>query len=250
MDTMRNQRLFHDVANKITQLIEQGVFSAGARLPGERDLADRFGVSRVTVREAEIALQALGRLEIKMGSGVYVSRKQPLDNGALPEISGFELIEARSLFESEAAALAAKNITHETLLKLEQLVNKMDDREDLDAAIEANRLFHLTIAEASKNRAVLHTVQSLWRMRLEVPAVRNTYETVASDDADCRAREHRNILDALKAHDPIAARNAMRQHFYRLLKAMLEATEQLELRQLQKRGAESRERFLRSALSG
>ncbi len=247
---MSDKRLFQGVANRITQLIEQGVFPPGTRLPGERDLAERFGVSRVTVREAEIALQAIGRIEIKMGSGVYVCDKQPQDSGTLPEISAFELTEARSLFESEAAALAAKNITDEALEKLAHLIAKMADRKDLEGATEADRLFHLTIAEASRNRAVLHTVKTLWRMRLEVPAVRSSYESVCVGDADFRVREHAEILDALKARDPAAARNAMRQHFYRLLEAMLEATERQELQELQKRVAESRERFLQRALGG
>ena len=69
---MAEKRLYHTVANKILELIDSGVFPPGSRLPGERDLAKKFGVSRVAVREAEIALQAKGRIEIKVGSGAYV----------------------------------------------------------------------------------------------------------------------------------------------------------------------------------
>ena len=108
---MGEKRLFHSVAEQITDLIKDGVFPVGARLPGERELAERFGVSRVTIREAEIALQAIGRIEIKTGSGVYVSDKPPGDDSQLPDVSAFELTEARSLFEAEAAALAAQNIS-------------------------------------------------------------------------------------------------------------------------------------------
>ena len=61
---MAEKRLYHTVANKILELIDSGVFPPGTRLPGERDLAEKFGVSRVAVREAEIALQAQGRLEL------------------------------------------------------------------------------------------------------------------------------------------------------------------------------------------
>jgi len=64
-----SSRLYHTVANQLLEMIDSGVFPPGSRLPGERELAKRFGVSRVSVREAEIALQAQGRVEIKVGSG-------------------------------------------------------------------------------------------------------------------------------------------------------------------------------------
>ena len=69
---MTEKRLYHSVADQIMKLIKDGAFPPGTRLPGERELAERFNVSRVTVREAEIALQALGFISIKTGSGVYV----------------------------------------------------------------------------------------------------------------------------------------------------------------------------------
>jgi DNA-binding FadR family transcriptional regulator len=247
---MSDRRLFHSVAEQISRLIERGVFPPGTRLPGERELAERFKVSRVTIREAEIALQAVGRIEIKMGSGVYVCEKQPQDLGSLPEVSAFELTEARSLFESEAAALAAPVISDETLAKLDELLERMAVSDDPVAATQADREFHQTIAEASNNRAVVHTIKTLWRMRAELPAVRETYASVCVGDADYRVTEHRAILDALRAHDPVAARQAMRQHFYRLIEAMLDATEQRELQELQKRVTESRARFLMSARIG
>ena len=95
-------RLYHSVANKIMDLIDRR-FSAGSRLPGERDLAEKFGVSRVAVREAEIALQAQGRLEIKVGSGVYVTEAAGEGANEVPKVGPFELTEARALFEAEAA---------------------------------------------------------------------------------------------------------------------------------------------------
>ena len=121
---MSQKRLFHTVADQILQLIADEGYGPGAKLPGERELAERFGVSRVTVREAEVALQAQGKLAIKTGSGVFVcSAPQPA--GALPAVSPFEVTEARSLFESEAAALAASVITDEALARLDYLVEAM-----------------------------------------------------------------------------------------------------------------------------
>src|SRR3954469_14615180 len=95
-------RLFQGIADQIVGLIREGVFPPGSRLPGERELAERFGVSRVTIREAEIALQAMGRVRIKTGAGVYVTEASAAAGHDLPDVSAFELTEARSLFESEA----------------------------------------------------------------------------------------------------------------------------------------------------
>lgn len=246
---MSEKRLFHSVAEQISDLIDEGAFPLGTRLPGERELAERFGVSRVTIREAEIALQAVGKIQIKTGSGVYVSEELPKDPGQLPDVSAFELTEARSLIESEAAALAAKVITAEALEDLQGLVSQMSAAND-DAATSADRAFHMTIAKASGNKAIVHTIETLWRMREELPKVKKTYGSVCEEDAESRMKEHQLILDALKAHDPDEARNAMRAHFFRLISAMLDATEQEALREVQQRAIESRERFLSNANIG
>ncbi len=244
---MSEMRLFHTVAEQISNLIDEGVFPPGVRLPGERELAEKFGVSRVTIREAEIALQAVGRIKIKTGSGVYVCEEQPQNMGDLPDVSAFELTEARSLFESEAAALAAQNISDTALDKLDDLIQKMSAPGLSDDAVQADNDFHLTIAEASGNRAIVHTIKTLWRMRSELPEVKSTYESVCVKDSDYRAQEHLDILDALKARDPSAARQAMRQHFHRLIEAMLDATEKKALEEVRQRSTESRERFMPSA---
>jgi DNA-binding FadR family transcriptional regulator len=215
-------------------------------LPGERELAERLGVSRVTIREAEIALQAVGRLEIKTGSGVYVSKSQPALDTALPKVSAFEVTEARLLVESEAAALAAHNITDEGIERLAELITRMHTT-DHDAANEADELFHQTIAEASKNAALVHTIKSLWRMREDIPEVKATYEAVCVDDAETRTNEHRAVFEALKNRDAAGARSAMREHFHRLINAMLDATERMALEEVQQRAIESRERFLVAA---
>lgn len=242
---MSRPRLFHGVTDQITQLIDDGVFGPGAKLPSERELAERFGVSRITVREAAVALQAAGRIVIKPGSGVYVADRKPVLDGSLPEVSAFELTEARSLFESEAAALAAPIITDQTLAKLDTLVRALG--QGGQAADDADREFHLTIAQATGNGAILHTLKTLWRMRSELPAVRSTHESVCDRDRASRVNEHAAVLDALKARDPVAARQAMRAHFNRLIEAMLDAAEAKAMRELRQQASESRERFLISA---
>lgn len=240
---MAGKRLFQSVAEQIAELIDEGAYPPGTRLPGERELAEKLGVSRVTIREAEIALQAVGRLEIKTGSGVYVSESQPAAKAALPEVSAFEVTEARLLIESEAAALAAHNITDEGVERLAALIEQMRSG-DHNASDEADELFHLTIAEASKNAALVHTVRSLWRMRKEIPEVKAAYEAVCVDDPESRTEEHRAVFEALKKRDATGARSAMRDHFHRLINAMLDATERMALEELRQRASESRERFM------
>ncbi|MDM7957542.1 FadR/GntR family transcriptional regulator [Blastomonas sp.] len=243
---MSEKRLFHSVAAQIGELIDEGTFPPGTRLPGERELAERFGVSRVTIREAEIALQAIGRIEIKTGSGVYVCPEQPRSSGILPGVGAFEVTEARLLIESEGAALAAKTISDADLGQLEGLLNQMASRDEA-ISTKADQEFHATIARASGNAAMVHVIETLWRMREELPEVKHMYESVCDADANIRAREHQDILDALKARDPARARDAMRSHFRRLIGAMLDVSEKRALEEMEQRITESRERFLSSA---
>ncbi|PTQ08281.1 GntR family transcriptional regulator [Sphingomonas oleivorans] len=249
---MADRRLFQDIAERIVSLINEGVFPPGSRLPGERELAERFGVSRVTIREAEIALQATGKIRIKTGAGVYVSEQAGSAEEQLPAVSAFELTEARSLFESEAAALAAPIISEEALGRLDHLLDQMasDGAGDDDRSTEADRDFHMAIASASGNRAIIHVIKMLWRLRMELPEVRNTHAAVCEHDGGARFDEHRQIVEALRSRDSQAARLAMRQHFNRLLQAMLDATEEREIRELRRKSAESRARFLMSAKLG
>ena len=242
-----DKRLYHAVADQIMQMINDGAFPPGSRLPGERELAERFDVSRVTVREAEIALQALGYLNIKTGSGVYVLDPSTPGNGALPEVSAFELTEARQLFESEAAALAARQIDDATLAKLEDLIQRIASADEDDAQL-ADREFHLAIAAASGNAAVRYVVETLWKMRTQIAEVREVHAAICSEeDAGERGSEHADILQALKDRDPAAARGSMKAHFIRLLGSMIDVTEEQALKELRDKASQSRERYLKTA---
>ncbi len=246
---MSGKRLFQSVAEQISELIDAGAFPPGTRLPGERELAERLNVSRVTIREAEIALQAIGRLEIKTGSGVYVSEAKQEGSAALPAASAFEVTEARLLVESETAALAAHNITDEAVEHLSGLIERMRHGDE-DEANSADEEFHRTIAEASNNAAMIHTVSTLWRMREEIPEVKKTHAAVCVNDSESRTAEHEAIFFALRDRDPSAARNAMREHFHRLIEAMLDATERMAMEELQAQASKSRERFAAASKIG
>lgn len=240
--------LYHTVAKAIGEQIDKGVYAPGNRLPGERHLAEEFNVSRVTIRQAIATLQALGHVIIRRGSGAWVLDAAQRQHGDLPSASAFEVTEARRLFEPEVAALAALNIDDETLERLADYMQAMTSQDPEDEAAEqADRDFHLAIAAATGNSAASHIVEMLWRMRTELPDVKEVYDAVCHEDASARGLEHADIFEALKARDPAEARVAMRRHFTRLLESMLSVTEEQALQEIRKRASESRQRFLRAA---
>jgi len=248
---MAEKRLYQKVASKILEMITSGSYPPGTRLPGERELADRFEVSRVVIREAEISLEARGHVEIKVGSGVYVRKLNSTKLDKLPEVSAFELTQTRLLFESESAALAARVITDEQISDLERTIDRMASAEhgskDGD---EADREFHLTIAKATGNAANMYIMENLWRMRTELPEVRKVYSAVCVDDSSHRVSEHLEILEALRERNPEEARQAMRNHFSRLIEALLVASEEQAIAEARRRSTENREKYLKTALTG
>ena len=245
---MSEKRLYHTVARAILDMIESGSYPPGTRLPGERELAERFGVSRVVVREAEISLEAIGRLDIRVGSGVYVRDADESSGLILPRVTPFELTQTRLIFESECAALAATQITDAQIEGLRETIEKMaSSMHDTPDGDEADRDFHLQIAKATGNAANVFFLQNLWRMRNEIDAVRKVYSAVCLDDTSHRLNEHSNILDALEARDPQAAREAMQGHFERLLEALLDASERQAIEEARQKSSANRERYLKLA---
>jgi GntR family transcriptional regulator, transcriptional repressor for pyruvate dehydrogenase complex len=199
----------------------------------------------VTVREAEIALEAQGWLAIRNGSGVYVLPRPVEGLSVLPMITAFELTTARSVIEAEAAALASTHITEDEVAELERLIEAMSRNDPDDVPGEdADQQFHLTIARISGNPVIEYFVKLLWRMRNELPDVRKAYAKVCTHDHAARADEHQAIVDALRRHDSSGSRTAMRDHFHRLFEAMLKATENEALSELKKKTELDRQRFL------
>lgn len=243
---MQELKKYQDIAAQIQTLIESSGLEPGSRLPTERELAQSFGVSRATIRQAEAQLQALGVVEIKSGSGAYVLGHAAGADEALPEMTALELTEARSLLESEAAALAAVHITDTELSKLEECITVMNQSlpDNEETADDADRDFHLVIANASRNAVIVHTVRMFWRIRNEVPAVKRVYKAVCLQDTGPRGKEHSDILNALRRRDPMQARIAMRAHFFRLLESMLDVSTTQAIEAARRQADEERQRFL------
>jgi DNA-binding FadR family transcriptional regulator len=239
-----NSRLYDRVAKGVAAKIADGEFALGERLPSERELALAFEVSRPTVREAVFALELDGLVEVRKGVGVFVAAQYPRGGEAVDtDIGPFELLEARRAFEGEACAVAASRIRDADLESLESLVQEIDYSGDVLAAEDADRRFHLRIAEITGNSAMHAVVEMLWEARDRSPQYRfltdkaHEARVVPSED------EHAKILDALRSRDPAKARAAMRSHITRVLDALLHATEVHELEQAKARVEEQRRKL-------
>lgn len=241
----RNKRLYRSVMKKLERLIDGGEYPPGGRLPPERELAERFEVSRPTVREAIIALEALGRIDVKTGSGVYVLNPPTMSNGIDMSVSAFELTEARALIEGEAAALAATMITDEQLIELEAALHEMaDESEDSDLISEvADQKFHHVISQATHNKMLSSVIDNLWNIRNNSPAVHKAYQSICTTDSAALVQEHQDIYDALVRRDAAATRAAMHSHFSRILNKLIVAHETEQVEEARERAVKSRERF-------
>ena len=167
LQTVEPQRLYRQIAEQLRQLMSSGEFAVGSRLPAERDLAVQLGVSRPSVREALIALEVEGMIEVRTGSGIYVQSTTPLKNKASAtqsdaptEWGPLEVMSARILVESEVAALAAQNAQKKDLQAIRNGLQKMK----LEAARDevprwGDEAFHEGIAQACGNGVLLDTVQ-------------------------------------------------------------------------------------------
>jgi DNA-binding FadR family transcriptional regulator len=178
-------------------------------------LAKLLGVSRPSVREALIALEVEGYVEVRVGSGVYVVGPQPAQPmRTLPADSGpFELIRARWLIESECAAMAAKSATKPQVRAIEQALERMESQRKRGVMpLDADRQFHLAIGEACGNSALTLVVKTLWDQRTGPLFLRLEHHFDTPELWNHAIREHREIVEAIARHDAAGARAAMRRH--------------------------------------
>lgn len=220
IQAVKVRRLYLEVAGQIESQIKAGKIKPGGRLPSERDLAVKFDVSRPTIREAMIALEIAGLVEIRTGRGIYVvKQRSPQELEVRDEGPGpFEILEARRCLETETVALAAARITQQQLMDLELALREMEDEGAEGSVTErADERFHCIIAEASQNSALAATVRWLWQLRNESEISTLFHKRVREEGVHPSVNEHRRIFNALKNRDPIAAKNAMRAHISRAL---------------------------------
>lgn len=226
-ETQNQDRLYQDLARRLMGELASGRYAVGDRLPAERELSLTYAVSRPTVREAIIALEVQGLVEVRVGSGAYVRRLPGRDDIPGFGITAFELTEARMMFEGEAAALAASQISDEELDQLDQLVHAIAAENQAPGGSEqADRAFHLAIARAGRNTAVFNTIEALWNLRANSPESALLHAKARTANVKPVVEEHAAILAALRTRDPAAARTAMRAHLAAVLDYLLFATEE------------------------
>ena len=221
LQTVAPQRLYRQIAEQVRQLMASGEFALGSRLPAERDLALQLGVSRPSVREALIALEVEGMIEVRTGSGIYVQRTE-LPNKSTPtetdantpaDWGPLEVMSARLLVEAEVAALAATHAQKADLKAIKAGLQQMK----LEAAHdqvprEGDEAFHEAIAQACGNSVLLDTVQRYWQAR-NGPLFERLGDYFEHPESwQAAIGEHQQVLLAIEAHDPSAARKAMQKH--------------------------------------
>lgn len=221
-------RLYVAVASRIAEHIRDTPLAPGAALPAERDLAKQFKVSRTTVREAMIALETAGLVEVRVGDGTYVgSRLAP--GTLLPwEADGdfgpgpHEQFRVRSVIECAAAADAALNITDAELAELKRLLDVMSRDLEGDASENGRAEFHELIAKASRNSILLRLIREFWVMR-SGDMWRTVRERVVRPEHHVQALHDRiDIYEALCKRDRIGAEAAMRCLMGRIRKRYFE----------------------------
>jgi DNA-binding FadR family transcriptional regulator len=214
IQSIESRRLYRQIADQIRNLIRAGEFCAGSRLPPERDLARQLGVSRPSVREALIALEVEGLVDVRIGSGIYVLAPGPNGTDEVQAASGpFELLRARSVIEGECAALAARSAKKADIEAMEDALELMQHEMSGDKqTLHADRLFHLRIAEATGNGALVQVVKMLWAERTG-PLYKHLEHHYRSPQLRLVAMaEHLAVVKAIAARDPAAARTAMQRH--------------------------------------
>lgn len=220
LQSIEPQRLYRQIAEQLRSLIANGEFRPGSRLPAERDLARQLGVSRPTVREALIALEVEDVVDVRTGSGIYVvqpgNRAVPTETPAAydpAEWGPLELMRARELVEGEVAALAARNAKKAQIAAIAAALAQMREQSGAGIAPRAgDEAFHTAVAQACGNEVLRDTVHGYWQARSGPLFERlgDHFENPPSWKA--ALVEHAAVLDAIRAHDPMAARAAMQSH--------------------------------------
>ena len=213
--SIETRRLYQQVADQIRSVIETGAYRVGSRLPPERELALQLGVSRPSLREALIALEIDGRVEIRMGSGVYVCAPPVAANRSTPALgeSPIELMQARAALEGAVVTLAAARVTPAGLARVGDSLAAMKREHARGLTpVGADRRFHLGIAEMTGNTVLVRMVGELFDGRHGPLSSRMSGRSETVQTWTTALVEHERIFRALESRDPQAAAAAMCSH--------------------------------------
>ncbi len=213
---IKSTRIYEEIVRQVKQMITEGKLKSGDQLPPERDLAEKFVVSRTSVREALRALESLGLIEIRPGEGTFV-REVSIESLIAPlalvmasqREAIHELFEARRLLEPAIAALAASRATPEEIQEMERILE--DQAKEIAAGktgLAQDAAFHAAIGAAAHNRAITRIVHALMDLLTQ-----SREESLNTPGRATRSHQyHRRVLAAVAARDERAARQAMLDH--------------------------------------
>jgi GntR family transcriptional repressor for pyruvate dehydrogenase complex len=221
-EPIQPEKLSSAVVRQIEGLILRGILRPGERLPSERDLADRLGVSRPSLRDAVAELQAEGLLATKAGSGIYVA--DVLGSAFSPALTRlfatheeavFDYLSFRRDMEGLAADRAARLGSDSDLKVVQAVFDKMEAahaRRNAKAEAELDAQFHTAIIEASHNVVMLHMMRAMFDLLREGVFYNRQVMFSQRMTRDALLDQHRAINSALQARDPGAARAAVERH--------------------------------------
>ena len=245
------------VADKIKSLILDNQYGQGEKLPSESELGRIFSVSRASVREAFRALELMGLIEVKSGSGTYVKNAHIVDlskfsNSGLVVLleseasTMLEILEARRIFEINIVELAAENTVPEDLNRIEIIISEMEASLNNEEGFKnADLNFHSEVARLTKNRVIeslANAINQIFREKFP-----RTYSIVCNDPklAKRMLNLHKQILETLKAQDPKRAKAYMAKHMkvaYRISKEYLEQLMEAEGIVVKRLGRENKDK--------
>lgn len=230
---LESPRSYKKIGAELKEDLNKGMYQIGDRLPPERDIAERFGVSRTVIREALIMLELEGLVSVRKGSGVYVihiPQKEEVEqkpHTASNDIGPFELLQARQLIESGVAEFAAIQASRNDILVLKEILHR--ERETLkqgqDDYIE-DQEFHIALAKMTQNEVLIKISQDLWDYRSTSPMWKGLHAHISNFTYRQQwLADHEAILSAIQRKDPAMARKAMWQHLENVKQKLFELSD-------------------------
>lgn len=226
---MERTSLIDNIVMEIKDKIIAGEMKEGDMLASQDDFAKTMGVSRASLREALNRLSLMGVIETKQGIGTFVRRATPIhfmDSLSslliMDQTSAAELLDARLHIEPAVAALAAKNSTEGDIEKIRAVLKGMEadfSRGNLEGYIPRDVQFHILVAETSKNRVLVKVVEIIRDLLRQF--IHKFFITVPLS-VSTSIKYHKNIYEAIRRHDPVAARKHMEEHIKSLIKVINE----------------------------
>jgi len=215
---LSTKRLHEVLAQKLEELILQGQYAPGERLPSARELAQQYGVSQTVVRDAIRSLAGKGMVRVQQGIGTSVA--QDANAGLVgsfrwalrhQQITRGEVVELGNLLETKIAMLAARRRTDEDLVQMQHILREYEHLAPTALWEQTSAFcvqFHSAIIQAAHNRAILAVLRPLIELILG-----SAEPQQSADAAEAIAQQHRRIFQCIQSGDPEATRIAMEQHF-------------------------------------